>query len=154
MKLIKPLKEIGVTCAVMFLTPSKNVLLVHPNNASWNSWSFPKGLREVGETPAIAAARELVEETGLLVESKDLIDLGRFPYLPHKDYHLFLHRSPVEPLMTELICESTFMGRDGNTICEVDNFEFTTIEKALTILNKKQAAILSELISKSDLSLA
>jgi len=147
-------KEKGVTCAVMFLTPSKKVLLVHPNNASWNCWSFPKGLCEANELPAVAASRELTEETGLWADPTDLIDLGRFPYIPAKDYHLFLYRSPVEPLMTELICESTFLGRDGTQICEVDNFQFTTIEYALTILNKNQAAIVTEVISKSDLSLA
>ena len=152
MKQIKAPIEKGVTCAVMFLTPSKTVLLVHPNNAPWNCWSFPKGLCEANETAAVAASRELTEETALWADPNDLIDLGRFPYLPHKDYHLFLYRSPVEPLMTELICESTFIGRDGSAITEVDNFQFVTIENAFKFLNKKQAEILT-MVLKSDPSL-
>ena len=130
-----------VTCAVMYITPSNEVLLVHPHKAPWNCWSLPKGLCEVDESPNVAAARELQEETGLWVDPSKLIYLGRYPYIPSKDYHLFFYRSPIQPGLTSLICESTFLGRDGTQICEVDNFQFTTIEKALKILNKKQAAI-------------
>lgn len=40
------------------------VLLVQPHEG-W--WGFPKGHAEAGETPEIAAERELLEETGLKV---------------------------------------------------------------------------------------
>ena len=130
-----------VTCAVMYVTPYNVVLLIHPHKAPWNCWSLPKGLCEVDESPNVAAARELQEETGLLVDPSNLIDLGRYPYIPAKDYHLFFYRSPIQPSLTELICESTFLGRDGTQIKEVDKFIFTSIENALKILNKKQAAI-------------
>jgi ADP-ribose pyrophosphatase YjhB (NUDIX family) len=136
-------REKGVTCAVMFLTPSKNVLIVHPNGAPWNCWSFPKGLAEVDEAPAYAAARELQEETSLVINAEDLIDLGRCAYVAEKDYHLFLYRSPVEPPVTKLVCESTFKSRSGEEIKEVDNFKLVTLTEARTLLNKKQAEILS-----------
>jgi len=146
-------KEKSITCAVMYFTPSKKVLLVHPNGASWNCWSFPKGLRDPHESESEAAARELFEETGLSVDPSSLIDLGCSSYLPKKDYHLFLFRSSVEPPISQLICESTFQSRDGDTIPEVDHFQFTTLDIALRLLNKKQAEILSVLLSKPDLSL-
>jgi len=41
-------------------------------------WSFPKGVVEAGETPAQAAAREVLEECG--VTGVALVDLGRTAY--------------------------------------------------------------------------
>jgi 8-oxo-dGTP pyrophosphatase MutT (NUDIX family) len=134
-------KEKGVTCAVMFLTPSNNVLIVHPNGAPWNCWSFPKGLAEADETPANAAARELQEETGLVINANELIDLGRFPYVSEKDYHLFLYRSKFEPQFEKLVCESTFINKKGDETREVDNFKLIPLAEVHTLLNKKQAEI-------------
>lgn len=48
------------------------------------SWSLPGGRVEPGETPAEAAAREVLEETGLVVDINDLlasVTIGR--YLVH-----------------------------------------------------------------------
>lgn len=137
-------REKGVTCAVMFLTPSKQVLIVHPNGAPWNCWSFPKGLADAGETPAKAAARELEEETSLVINHKDLIDLGRSLYVAEKDYHLFLYHGPVEPPVEKLICESTFKNKAGEDIREVDNFRLVSLAEAKTLLNKKQTEIFSK----------
>lgn len=140
-------KPLGVTCAVLFLSPSKNVLIVHPNSAPWNCWSFPKGLCEIDEAPADAAARELCEETGIVINPSDLIDLGRTSYIPKKDYHLFLYRGVIEPSVKRLVCESLFINKKGEPVPEVDNFKWVTIPEALKLLNKKQAEILTVQLS-------
>jgi 8-oxo-dGTP pyrophosphatase MutT (NUDIX family) len=41
-------------------------------------WCFPGGGLEGDEPPAVGAARELAEETGVVVEPGDLTDLGQF----------------------------------------------------------------------------
>jgi len=45
--------------------PGKQVLLVH--RPRYDDWSFPKGKLDPGEHPAVAAVREVGEETGLRV---------------------------------------------------------------------------------------
>lgn len=46
----------------IIVNPEGNVLLVHQHN---NSWSFPKGGIEEGESALEAARREIVEEAGV-----------------------------------------------------------------------------------------
>lgn len=145
--------DLDVTCAVMVLTPSNQVLLVHPTGARHDQWSFPKGHRDPRESPAEAAARELFEETGLEVDTMLLQDLGRSTYLTDKDYHLFLWKSGREIDLSTLFCDSYFI-TNGQQIKEVDKYLFTTINNALKLLNKRQAAIIESLNSKSDLSQA
>lgn len=148
MKPEKIKKPKGTTCAVMFLTPSKKVLIVHPNGAPWNCWSFPKGLLDPEETPRVAAARELSEETSIRVSPTDLVDLGCFSYIPEKDYHLFLYYGVSELPAEKLVCESLFTSKKGEQLSEVDNFRLVTLDEALVLLNKKQAEILKVVLAQ------
>lgn len=56
------------------------VLLVH--RPRWDDWSLPKGKLERGETHVMAAAREVLEETG--VEVTTLCELTEVRYLDHR----------------------------------------------------------------------
>jgi len=53
------------SAGVVVFAPGKRVLLVH--RPKYDDWSFPKGKLDRGEHPAVAAVREVVEETGLHV---------------------------------------------------------------------------------------
>jgi ADP-ribose pyrophosphatase YjhB (NUDIX family) len=51
------------------------VLLVERGRAPWRRlWSLPGGSIERGETPSVAALRELKEETGIAAEIEGLLD--------------------------------------------------------------------------------
>jgi 8-oxo-dGTP diphosphatase len=51
-----------------------SVLLLHRKNTGWqdNKWSLPAGRHDGGQTLPEAAARELLEETSLVVQSDNL----------------------------------------------------------------------------------
>ena len=60
-------------------------------------WENPGGAVRLGETPAEAASRELLEETGLLLEPGDLEEIDRHWTAPHLVYTFRGHcrRGPV-----------------------------------------------------------
>lgn len=57
------------------------LLILRDQEPAMGRWSLPGGRLEEGETSAQAVVREVLEETGLVVEAGELlatIDLGRF----------------------------------------------------------------------------
>jgi 8-oxo-dGTP diphosphatase len=61
-----------VVC-LLFNKPRTEVLLIRKNRPAWQRGKFngPGGVMEAGETPGVAAARELAEETGILTDPND-----------------------------------------------------------------------------------
>lgn len=57
-----PLKEHTYSAGGIVLTPTRKILVVKQSN---QTWSLPKGRVEVGEEMAVAAMREIYEETGV-----------------------------------------------------------------------------------------
>lgn len=143
----------GVTCALMVETPS-GVLLVHPTgHRRTTSWSFPKGLRDEGESSRDAAIRECLEETDLDVHEHVALvrDLGVFSYAREKDYQLFALKMPNLIEITNLKCKSMFEGHLGDQIPECDDFCVIPLIKAVELLNPKQAAIVRYLVQQGKL---
>ena len=105
-----------VSCGVVILDAAGRVFLAHATDTT--HWDIPKGQGEPGETPADAALRELLEETGIVIGAERLLDLGRFAYRHDKDLHLFAVRVADDEVdLAHCTCTSLFPSRrDGSMI--------------------------------------
>lgn len=114
----------GTTCGTLVFNREGALLLCHVTGTG--HWDIPKGMQDPGEAPHQAAARELLEETGLCLEGERLDDLGRFPYRPEKDLHLFRAAAPFDAdLLERLACTSHFAHhRSGAMTPEVDGYRW------------------------------
>ncbi|MBD0675459.1 NUDIX domain-containing protein [Streptomyces sp. CBMA156] len=70
-------ESIRYTADVVALTPDGRVLLIERGWPPYEgAWALPGGHQDPGETGRQAAARELVEETGVRVDAADLAEVG------------------------------------------------------------------------------
>ena len=130
-----------LSCGIVVLAPSHELLLCHVTGQ--RHWDLPKGGINEGETPAQAAVRETVEETGLAFAVDTLLDLGRFAYTGKKDLHLFAALSErVDPL--GLCCESTFIERGSSRrLPEMDGFGWFGLDRLTELCTPRMAAVLT-----------
>ena len=114
-----PAKDVLAAGAVVF-RPGKRVLLVH--RPRYDDWSFPKGKLDRGEHVAVAAVREVAEETGLHVR------LG--PPLPGQRYPVAGGRmKAVSYWVGRVVGSDDVSGYRPNA--EIDQVEWLPYEQAL-----------------------
>lgn len=90
------MKRLYLTAGLIVIQDNK-ILLVHPKNASWwGTYSIPKGLVEVGESPWDAAIRETEEETGVKINKKDTFCAGQFQHNKSKKSIMYFLAYPKE----------------------------------------------------------
>lgn len=72
-------QNILLACDTIAMTPQRKVLLIQRKNEPYKGdWAMPGGFAEDDEDIAETAARELLEETSVRVESADLIQLKTY----------------------------------------------------------------------------
>ena len=72
-------------CAGVFVVRDREVLLVKRAQEPFKGyWDIPGGFLEAGEHPAAGAVREVLEETGLVVEPVELLGLFMDTYGPEQ----------------------------------------------------------------------
>ncbi|MFT0733562.1 NUDIX domain-containing protein [Ralstonia wenshanensis] len=120
---------IALSCGLVLLNEDGDVLLAHATET--HHWDIPKGAPDPGENDRDAALRETREETGLVLDSHALIELGRFPYRRDKELHLFATRlRRAEVALDTLTCTSMFNSyHTGRLIPEMDAYRWTTADE-------------------------
>ena len=130
-----------VTSCGVVVTDGNRVLLGHATRSP--RWDIPKGVAEPGETCVVAAARELLEETGLAIRPEELTNLGLHAYLRGKDLALFAWSPPQLPDPESLSCSSHFTLPNGTRLPEFDRFGLFPWEEALSRVGKNLARVLA-----------
>jgi 8-oxo-dGTP pyrophosphatase MutT (NUDIX family) len=131
-----------LSCGILVFNGRGELLLGHATGAA--HWDIPKGVAEPGESPLEAALREASEEMGLCLAPNQLTDLGRRPYRPGKDLHLFTTR--VDGLEAKTcVCTSTFVDRHGRERPELDRFAWLPWAEVPTRCAPAMARVLSAL---------
>lgn len=130
-----------VTSCGVLVTDGQRLLLGHATHSP--RWDIPKGIAEPGEEFRSAAARELEEETGLVVAPNVLRELGVHRYMPGKDLALFAWMPPDMPRPETLVCRSMFPLASGAMVPEFDKFGAFDWDTALGKVGKNMARVLT-----------
>ena len=131
------------------------VLLVHPGGPFWTkkdegAWSIPKGEFAADESPASAARREFVEETGI-DPGADLVPLAAVAQSRAKLVHAFAVEGDLDPAT---IRSNTFelewppRSRRMQSFPEIDRAQWFTLDEARVKIVAGQRPILDALAAK------
>lgn len=141
----------GVIIVLNRKDEEKKILICHPSNAKWyNSYSFPKGGIDEGETIKQAAIRELFEETSVKINS-DL--LNEDPII--LDYYSFKNKNEIFKRIylyvyyindiSEIGLKDEVIPKENLQLEEVDWAGFLTITESKLRLFYKSTSILNKI---------
>lgn len=138
---------IALSCGLVLLNEDGDVLLAHATET--RHWDIPKGAPDPGEDHRDTALRETREETGLVLESHALIELGRFPYRRDKELHLFAARlRRAEAALEKLTCTSMFNSyHTGRLIPEMDAYRWATADEVPKYASQSLARLFAQTLT-------
>ena len=138
---------IALSCGLVLLNEDGDVLLAHATET--RHWDIPKGAPDPGEDHRDTALRETREETGLVLESHALIELGRFPYRRDKELHLFAARlRRAEVALDTLTCTSMFNSyHTGRLIPEMDAYRWATADEVPKYASQSLARLFAQTLT-------
>lgn len=126
-------ENLETSCGTLVVNDAGLLLLCHVTGTA--HWDIPKGLRDPGETPLRAAARELFEEAGVVFDDSRYVDLGVFDYRRDKRLHLFRVDAGSElGDLAALRCTSFFPHRiTGKPTPEADGYRWATADEVRSL---------------------
>jgi 8-oxo-dGTP pyrophosphatase MutT (NUDIX family) len=142
-----------ITCGIyLYDNTSEKILICHATNASWKTWSIPKGIKDEGEEELDAAIRELEEETGIKKKELNLNSVFRLQPVKYKKQNKFLQPFFILTAASlknkELVCST--MVKEG--VPEIDKWAWVEPEEILNKLHESQQhhySTILELIERS-----
>ena len=108
------------------------VLVIH--RPRYDDWSWPKGKLDAGETPPVAAVREVAEETGLHVTLGVPLPMLRYPNGNGRRKEVYYWAATVLPDDSPARAARPDVPRSVN---EVDDMRWLSVEKAAKALTRK-----------------
>lgn len=141
------------SCGVIILNEQNEILMGHVTGQKYHD--IPKGMLEANEQAKACALRETEEETGLILEGNNLLDLGLLDYNREKKLHLFLYTTNKANIdLTKCMCNSFFEHFYTKKLTpEVDSFHWINIANIDESCAKSMAKLLSKLITDKKLPL-
>lgn len=137
---------------------STELLLAHPGGPFFarkdrGSWTIPKGEYEDGEPPEAAAAREFVEEIGVVAPDGPWIDLGEVRQASGKRVRAFAVEGEID--LTEAVSnlfEMEWPPGSGRmeAFPEIDRAEWFDAGEARMRLNRAQSDFVDRLLRALD----
>lgn len=82
------MERVNVVYCLIYNAETEQILMVH--NADVDSWSMPGGAVEDNETLEQAAIREVMEETGLVVEINDVVAINECIFNKKNEHAIFI----------------------------------------------------------------
>lgn len=115
-----------VASVVPFIQDKILLLQRLPTHSQANLWCAPGGKMKPGESPSIAATRELKEETGIEVHPSSLIYLGKF-YVryPNGDFIFHLFLTQIGNPINIAICREEHQAYRLYTVGEISSLPLT-----------------------------
>ena len=110
-------------------------------------YDIPKGIIDKGESPQQACIRETKEETGILVDKRELQSYGRFKSLKGefaKDLYIFKWMPKILPDINKMYCSSYFYDDNGQRLPEVQGYSYISINE----INRKFSNALVRILEK------
>jgi|GEM_PF-1951328 len=129
-----------ITCGIyLYDVTTGKLLICHATNASWKTWSLPKGLKDVEEDAYDAAIRELKEETGIDVSELNILQTASLPPVRYKKQNkvlesfLLITDTPLQD--HQFVCHSLTKGG----IPEIDRWAWVKPEELASRVHESQA---------------
>jgi len=138
-----------ITCGVFIFDKNGLLLIAHPTGFPFNKnlWSIPKGEPDSEETPEVAALREVVEETSLVLDPTKIKYVGCNVYKSGKK-KIYAYSIQLEEDSKTLTtrCDSCFINKEGIETFEIDAFQWVSPDVAETLLHEAQVVLLPDAI--------